>query len=352
MAATRGGSTADLRTWLDETGTRLRFFQAVRMLQQAHPDRAAVGTGDDPRREAIRMRGLVSLSFPPSEVTDLEAGDRDEPARLTAAFMGLANPHSFGSLPVVYTERLLAAKRQGDSSLADFLAIFDHRLLSLFYRAWEACRYPVAYERSGPGKAGSFENAMLCLIGLAPGAQRRRLPVSDLSLIARADVFAGGGATPRSLAGLLAEQFEVPVTVQSFVPGWFVLETAERSRLGREACTLARDLVLGARVQLAQSRFRVRLGPLPARLFQELLPGQPGADALATLIRLAAGSEHDFDYQLVLNRDEVPRLGLQRRPGPEAARLGWNTWLHTRPMPHDPDDVIVNHEPDAVAAAS
>jgi type VI secretion system protein ImpH len=347
MAAADRGSTADLREWLNGAGRRLRFFQALRLLHRAHPDRLPVGRGDDPRREAVRLRSDISFAFPTSEVAALEAGDDENPAALSAAFMGVANPHSYGSLPVPYAEIVTARRRDGDRALDDFLALFDHRLLSLFYRAWETGNHAVAYEQAAAGTGGRFENALLCLLGLGTAAHRDRLPLADVALIARADVFARGVATARGLASLLESHFGVPITIRSFVPGWYVLEDAERSRLGRAACTLGRDVVLGERVQLAQSRFRIRIGPLPASEFADLLPGADGARELAALVQLAVGPEYDFEYQLVLQRDEVPSLRLRSDRAAADPRLGWNTWLHARPLPEDPQDVVIVHDQEA-----
>ena len=40
-------------------------------------------------------------------------------------------------MPRHYTELLLQRIREKDFSLRDFLDLFNHRLTSLFYRAWE-----------------------------------------------------------------------------------------------------------------------------------------------------------------------------------------------------------------------
>jgi len=42
--------------------------------------------------------------------------------------------------------------RYKDSSLWAFLDLFGHRMVSLFYRAWERYRFTVAYERGDRDK--------------------------------------------------------------------------------------------------------------------------------------------------------------------------------------------------------
>ena len=86
-----------------------------------------------------------SLSFPPSQIHAVNW--EDEIPLMTVNFMGLTGP--MGVLPYVYSELIAARARNRDRSMAAFFDIFNHRIISLFYRAWEKYRSPVAYERDG-----------------------------------------------------------------------------------------------------------------------------------------------------------------------------------------------------------
>ncbi len=59
-------------------------------------------------------------------------------------FMGLTGPQ--GVLPLYYSALLRERLRARDSSMRSFLDIFNHRAISLFYRAWEKHHFTVGYE--------------------------------------------------------------------------------------------------------------------------------------------------------------------------------------------------------------
>ena len=94
---------------------------------------------------------------------------------MTVSFFGVATPASYGSLPTRYAELILERPRSKNRALRDFLDLFNHRLVSLFYRAWEKHRFPVRVRAVGPAPA-LFERALFALMGLGTDGLRGRLP--------------------------------------------------------------------------------------------------------------------------------------------------------------------------------
>jgi type VI secretion system protein ImpH len=103
--------------------------------------------------------------------------------------------------------------------------------------------------------------------------------------------------------------------------------------------------VVGEHVWDIQSKFRLRLGPLDYHQFVEFLPDQSpfherkSLYLLIHLVKLYVGIALDFDAQLVLKKSEVPECQLEEKTT-FGARLGWNTWLRTDELDHDPDDAV------------
>jgi type VI secretion system ImpH/TssG family protein len=95
--------------------------------------------------ETIRFSARTSLGFPPSEIYQLQRMENGQMS-MTVEFMGLCAAISV--MPAPYTEFLLERIRQKDHAMEDFLNIFNHRMISFFYRGWEKYRFFIEYERT------------------------------------------------------------------------------------------------------------------------------------------------------------------------------------------------------------
>jgi type VI secretion system protein ImpH len=346
MAPPSRGTDSPLEQVLFEEGYRFDFFQAVRLLERLYPERRSVGREANPSDEVVRFGAHLSLSFPPSAIHGIvPARDDSGPTQMTVAFMGLTGP--LGALPRHYTELLVARVRQKDLALREFLDLFNHRLISLFYRAWEKYRFPIAYERAVLEQEGidRFSQCLFDLIGMGTQGLRGRLQVDDAALLFYAGLLAQHPRAASALEGMLTDYFEVPVQVTQFIGQWLSLAEGNRSRLGWRGANhrLGVDAVAGSRVWDQQAKFRLRLGPLTYAEFMRFLPTGTAFRVLVELSRFFAGQEFDFDLQLLLKAAEVPfcRIGGTSVQTP---RLGWSTWLKAGEFTDNADDAVLAGE--------
>ena len=158
---------------------RVGFFQAVRLLGRSAVRREMVGGFPvDPKNEVVRFKAHPSLEFPASEIQAFSENEATGQPSMTVTFMGLTGP--MGVLPHSYTELVMERTRYRDHALGAFLDIFNHRLLSLFYRAWEKYRPWVARER---GEDDAMTGALFSLVGLGTPGLLGRLAVPDRALL-------------------------------------------------------------------------------------------------------------------------------------------------------------------------
>jgi type VI secretion system protein ImpH len=391
---------------LFEEPYRFSFFQAVRLLQRLREDRAPVGRDNAPAREAVRFVAHRGLSFPASEIHELrpakEERDLAEPGTpiMTVAFMGLTGP--MGVLPTFYTEKMIEEflryrriKRGSIPPLAAFLDLFNHRLISLFFRAWEKYHPFSAWEQIA---REPLDRAVLSLAGLRLAAtgerwgdesrepQHARVPagagaaipplekvqdgaagfpcergapihpllekggfggvsgapatIDRTPLLYYAGLFASRVRHASGLEDLLRGYLGERVEVIQFVGRWLSLGPGGRSRLGARGANnqLRVNLSVGSRVWDEQGKFRLRVGPLTYQRYTEFLPGRPAFLALVKLARLYTGPEYEFDVQLVLKAADVPRCRLGAAPA--CAALRRTTWLTSRPATDDVDNMV------------
>lgn len=339
---------------------RFGFFQAVRLLERMESARGRVGEDMVPNREVVRFRAAPTLRFPASEILAIrppraeaaESGLPASPYEMIVTFMGLTGPQ--GVLPSYFTRLLLRRLRAKDATLRDFLDVLNHRRISLFYRAWAKYRFPVAFERARSREITRddvFTRCLFSLVGLGTGGLRGRHALDDHTFIYYGGLFAHRPRSAVALEGMLGYQFGLPVRVQQFRGQWLRLARRDRSMLPNDRHPAGRynrqgrDVVLGRRVWDVASKFRIRLGPLVLDEFDRFLP-PPIGDCLVELAQLArtyAGSELDFDVQLVLAAGQWPRCELGGQ-GRRRAHLGWNVWLSSGAFAEENGDAVFSGE--------
>ncbi len=341
MAAESGIQTADLRfdqlrAMLEQEPYTVRFFQAVRLLERLYPERNPVGLFVPPSSEVVQFSSVPTLSFPASEINNLEL-DKDGRPRLFVNFMGLCA--AVGVLPHAYTEFLLERERVKDRAAGEFFDIFNHRIISLFYRGWQKYRFFIAYERTGSGD-DVISARLLDLIGLGTEGLTRRLNIEDDACLYYAGLLSARRPTAQGLKQLIEDYFEVPVSVEQFTGTWRRLPEQNRTYLrdsGAFCERLGMGTIVGDETFDQHGAVTIRLGPLSFERYQEFLPGARANIELQSWVRLYTNREFDFVIRLVLDRNEVPVMNLGAG-GIEASRLGLVSWIKNRPLERDPDE--------------
>lgn len=372
MAATVGHPASGLADLLHREGSRFTFFQAVRLLERLLPERALVGGVATPRSEIVRFRAHLSLAFPGTEIVQPRAGgagrgearnsyvilparghpsaprkeladasQAPQPAQMTVAFLGLTGPQS--TLPYHYTELLLErVLRYRDHTLRDFLDIFNHRLVSLFYRAWAKHRPLLSFERRAVGRmtegaaspVDDWERFLCSLIGLGTEGLGAQLSFPARGLLAYAGPLAQRPRSASTLEKLLRDALSEPkLRVLEFIGQQYELPIESQACLGEHNCELSLSAVLGDRVFLKDAKFRIQIGPLSIAAYRRLLPagaddGEDGAlfRVLVELTRFFVGPTLDFDVELLL--EDAERVGFcLGATGTLSPRLGMTTWL-------------------------
>jgi len=330
------------------------FVQAVDLIERLatlHASRrtppglgpAPLGRGADPRREAVSLSAAFALGFrsaplarlaPPHPLRDrLDHRDGDDVHgdplhgagrwRMRTNFFGLSSAD--GPLPNAYTELLRTQLLDRDSAAADFLGIFQHRLLSLLYRAADTLRAATPFQPPG---AAPLAHALRALTGLGDSGPARLL---SQALLPNLPVAVQQRHSLYGFLAMLRSRFGVAVSGREGVPRWLDLEPALQTALGQHNDLLepgaSNGAVLGERVLDAQGQVQVDFGAVPCAVFLALLPGGSRHAELAALCAWYLGPHLRCELSLALEPEAALDLGL----GEDALLLGLSSWAGTQP---------------------
>ncbi|MDR1268685.1 MAG: type VI secretion system baseplate subunit TssG [Planctomycetaceae bacterium] len=236
---------------------RFDFWQSVKLLQnETPPDKTlSVETPPEiadvsPDKERFRFASHVSQQFPASDVQNFidndfaESGNginkRNNKPVLSINFFGLAGLH--GPLPVPVTELILDRVKHGDTGLRDFLNIFNHRLISLLYRAMEPMR-PGCGSQTHPAET-ELADYLYAIAGLLTNGLRKP---EHARFLPHAILFANRRKTASGLEKIISERFNVTAKVEEFQGRWLWVEERDRTKLGNANNQLGQNAMLGGR---------------------------------------------------------------------------------------------------------
>jgi type VI secretion system protein ImpH len=350
MAATPGQPARSVAQRLFDEPYAFEFAQAVRLLELLRPGSVPLGTGLDPRAEALALAGALAPVFAPSalgalrraapralsaeaeaEVAPLNGADGAAPQpELQVNMFGLGGPD--GPLPDAYQEWLQDRLRQKDTSAVAFLNLFQHRLLALLYRAQR--KYRVADPFLAPAHSPA-QTILRGLTGLPLARRDSAPPVGGLDVsatLARAGLMAN---RRRSLAGfdvIAQHHFGVPVRTSPFAGGWRTLADESQSRIGRRGRNhyLGQGAVVGSRIWDEHRGIRIAIGPLPLDGYESFLPGGRCHADLHALASAYFGADLYHHLDLHLAAGQQPKAQLSRQA---PLRLGWTAWVGASDTP-------------------
>lgn len=324
----------DVERQLLDRAAAMEFFQIVRLLENAHPDKPRVGASLRPRDDAVRFGQDPSLSFEPGAVAGFTPARGEARARLAVNFIGLLGAN--GPLPLHLTEYARdRARNQGDPTMAAFLDVFHHRMVSLFYRARAEAEPAISLDRPDRDRFADYVGS---LFGIGSPALRGRDEIGDFAKLHFAGLMANQRRPAAGLVTILRAYFKVPVEIEQFVGHWMRIPLDGQTRIGMvdRGNRLGTSAVLGRKVWDCQHKFRLVIGPLGYADYQRMLPGGASMTRLLAWVRSYAGLVLDWDVRLILKQEQVPRLALGAR------RLGWTTYLGSSPARRDPDQLLIN----------
>ncbi|WP_198433000.1 type VI secretion system baseplate subunit TssG [Burkholderia ubonensis] len=316
---------------------RMSFMQLCRLLELRVSDRPVFGTQDAVEHEPVRFRPRPRMGFPAGEVASVEFDDGSDTFGLDArptvrtTFMGLYGVDA--AVPSHMVDEI-ALREEGHEVVEAFLDQFNHRFVTLLYRAWKKYRYPESFQ---PGGSDAHSRNLLSLVGFGWGDKPKRAGLPDSRMLALLGLLIQRTRTPEGLAGVVALAVpRVSVRVDEF---WPVVTSTGRpqpltsvggiagAQENGERKGLGGGYVLGKRMAYRGRAVRVTLQPADAQQAQALLPGASLHRELMAFMQLYVGVKADVHLRMEVSSRLAPLPAIGPTHHGSAPRLGWTTVL-------------------------
>lgn len=320
-SAQRFQKTSVIESLLSQPAS-FEFFQAVRVLQ-LYLKQKEQQSADHVLNELINFKSSLSLAFPKSEIESL--GQHDGHYVLVPTMFGLTG--NSGALPLVYSQKLassLWAKKNG--SLA-FLDLFNNRLINLFYQAAIKHNLPLLSELN-PQKS-----YLSCIHAIEGYIADQKDPFDDLinhSLAEFSGLVQGQMLNVESIQQILRSVLKQKVSINQFIPEWFVIPEEHRSRLSSlGGAQLGVNSFCGDRVKQIDSKIQLEIGPLDYTDYAALLPSGSLYPMLKKLLKRLCNPTLIVEVILIINKCAVQPIVLGKGSG---QGIGRGAFLISQPV--------------------
>ncbi len=338
MAQTKRKSNTEIENEVKIAPWEWNFFSLVRELDRHFKGQGRTvdptGFSHKAKTDGLRFRQSASLAFPASDVAGFLPGNMENLPELSVHCFGLLGCN--GPMPLFLTEYVFERiKHHKDNALKNFLDMFHHRMISLYYRAWAINQITVNRDWEQDPFAG-YIGSLINIKGKSNGG------TDDVPRDAR--LYYSGRMIQKEMnaegiCAILNDYFDTPVKMEQFTGQWITIPRKDQFRLGESEDTgvMGRTCIMGSRAWDINQKFKLVMGPMPLRTYRKIVPGTKGFTHLKAWIDSYVGMSFDWDVQLILKKEEIPPFTADNQ-----IRLGYTSWFRKRKHQKDADDLTLS----------
>ncbi|MBU3004978.1 type VI secretion system baseplate subunit TssG [Paraglaciecola arctica] len=295
------------------------FAPLLRYLDANAPLSARIGYSVSPKQDCVRFGQSALLHFHSSAFTTVRFEPKTGDYKLKNSYWGMLGIN--GPLPSHLTEYAIERNyRLKDKTFTEFLDVFNHRFISLFYRAWADSEPTVSHDRPDND---TFKKRLNAFSGEA-NVYRDTFGQNGNVHQYLSGLFSHKNRSSKVLSQLLSEHLHLEVSISEFQGQWYQLEEGEQTQLGKNNSALGVNSISGNRTFQRSFNFAINIGPVDYSDYISLLDNKQRFESIVELTQKAVGQEYEFTINIILKpqQSRPSRLGL--------AKLGINSWCQDK----------------------
>jgi len=202
------------------------FASLIRYLEANAPLSPKVGYSLSPKQDFARFGQQPLLHFFPAAFYDIKLSKEIGEYKLTNSYFGMLGIN--GPLPTHLTEHAIERSYKAkDHTFSHFLDIFNHRFISLFYRAWADAEPSVSYDRP---KDDKFISRLCAISGNNEAPLKSNSPKQINQYLS--GLLSHKNHSAKVLIQALAQYLKMNVDIKEFVGKWLDIASDEQLTLG------------------------------------------------------------------------------------------------------------------------
>jgi type VI secretion system protein ImpH len=309
------------------------FAPLLRYLDANAPLASRIGYSVSPKQDCVRFGQTPLLHFHSSAFTEVRFGAVNGNYKLKNSYWGMLGIN--GSLPNHLTEYAIERNyRLKDKTFAEFLDIFHHRFISLFYRAWADAECSVSHDRP---EHDTFKQRISTFSG-ETNVQQEAFNQNQNIHQYLSGLFSQKNRSSKVLSQLLSESLHLDVSIAEFQGCWYDIEPSEKTRLGSTNATLGMDSIIGERTFQRSFNFSINIGPIDYAQYMALLNNKQRIKSIIAITQKAVGQEYEFSINVLLKAYQTQPCQLG------SAQLGINSWCQDKSSHLAQHDPILVHK--------
>ena len=308
---------------IEEDPYGFELHQIISLITQIYDQKEEFGTNLDPAYDKIQIKSHISFATPSSPIHRIQT---QKDGRKVIWLNTLLLAGIYGPLPTPYVEMLFERNRQKDLGFQDFLDIFQHRIIALWYFVQKKFLPTLGVYQ--PMKNTLIGRTISNLIGVSSFELPTSLPYEFMFTY-----HCFFWCRTRSLEGLqriLGTFLSLPIHISGYRGVWCYAPSEDWSRIGLgkgRFNVLSKTMILGKKIWDQTACVDITMLCKNFTEYKKLLP-EKGVETDLTFVYKVCITYLDPSIQtrlfLVLKGESIPKMFLN-----QTSRLGYSTWLRS-----------------------
>lgn len=299
-------TTSPLMQELEKNLPKMNFYRFCQLLEQLAYSSHQLGCAESPAQDHLRFAPVSAMGFPAGELKAIERDPYlpERPTTVRTTFLGLYGVDAI--MPYAFLDDIIK-REEGYEALTDFLDIFNHRVITQYYRIWLKYHYPSSYVYGGED---NLSQCLLGLTGLGIKGTSEQIATPPSRFLALLGLITQHTRTAEGIVGLIRVLApNVEVKVSEFYPIWVnAPQPASLSQANKVA--LNGSAVVGKRFKESNQTIKVVIIPNEYGDVEGVLPDGQVYHDIMVLLRAYLGYRVDVRLSLHIKRALLPRTTL------------------------------------------